>query len=47
MPENNEAKWYIIHTFGGYEKKVKMSIESYAGAGAGYAGHHPGGFPSD
>lgn len=32
MPENNEAKWYIIHTFGGYEKKVKMSIEGYAQA---------------
>ena len=27
MPDNNEAKWYIIHTFGGYEKKVKTSIE--------------------
>ena len=26
MPDNNEAKWYIIHTFGGYEKKVKTSL---------------------
>ena len=32
MPDNNEAKWYIIHTFGGYEKKVKTSIENYAKA---------------
>ena len=32
MPENNEAKWYIIHTFGGYEKKVKMAIDNYAEA---------------
>ena len=32
MPENNEAKWYIIHTFGGYEKKVKMAIDNYADA---------------
>ena len=32
MPDNNEAKWYIIHTFGGYEKKVKTSIENYARA---------------
>ncbi len=29
MPDNNEAK---IHTFGGYEKKVKTSIENYAKA---------------
>ena len=32
MPDNNEARWYIIHTFGGYEKKVKTSIENYAKA---------------
>ena len=32
MPDNNDAKWYIIHTFGGYEKKVKTSIENYAKA---------------
>ena len=32
MPDNNEAKWYIIHTFGGYEEKVRKSISNYAEA---------------
>lgn len=25
--ENEEAKWYVVHTYSGYEKKVQSSIE--------------------
>lgn len=25
--ENNELKWYVIHTYSGYENKVKANIE--------------------
>ena len=27
MEENNSAKWYVIHTFSGYEQMVKSSLE--------------------
>lgn len=27
MSENNNAKWYILHTYSGYENLVKTSIE--------------------
>lgn len=27
MSENNSAKWYILHTYSGYENLVKTSIE--------------------
>ena len=27
MSENNNAKWYILHTYSGYESLVKKSIE--------------------
>jgi transcription termination/antitermination protein NusG len=27
-PENPNMKWYIIHTYSGFEKKVKESLES-------------------
>ena len=27
MSENNSAKWYILHTYSGYESLVKKSIE--------------------
>lgn len=27
MPEENEAKWYVVHTYSGYEKKVKNLLE--------------------
>lgn len=27
MSENNNAKWYILHTYSGYESLVKSSIE--------------------
>ena len=23
----DEAKWYVVHTYSGYEKKVKVDIE--------------------
>ena len=27
MSEQLEAKWYVIHTYSGYEKKVKTTLE--------------------
>ena len=24
----NEAKWYVVHTYSGYEKKVMQSLEA-------------------
>ena len=27
MSEHNEAKWYVIHTYSGYENKVKANLE--------------------
>lgn len=27
MPDNNEAKWYVIHTYSGYENKVATDLE--------------------
>ena len=27
MSEANEAKWYVVHTYSGYENKVKVDIE--------------------
>jgi transcriptional antiterminator NusG len=27
MPEVQEAKWYVIHTYSGYENKVKANLE--------------------
>lgn len=27
MAESNEAKWYVIHTYSGYENKVKSDLE--------------------
>ena len=27
-PQNPNMKWYIIHTYSGFERKVKESIES-------------------
>ena len=27
MSEENEAKWYVAHTYSGYEKKVKANID--------------------
>lgn len=27
MSENNEAKWYVIHTYSGYENKVANDLE--------------------
>lgn len=27
MAENNDAKWYVIHTYSGYENKVKSDLE--------------------
>lgn len=27
MSDNSNAKWYVIHTFSGYEKKVQANIE--------------------
>ena len=27
--ESNEAKWYVVHTYSGYENKVKDNIERY------------------
>lgn len=27
MSEANEAKWYVVHTYSGYENKVKANIE--------------------
>ena len=28
QPQNPNMKWYIIHTYSGFERKVKESIES-------------------
>ena len=27
MSEQLEAKWYVIHTYSGYEKKVKTTLD--------------------
>jgi transcriptional antiterminator NusG len=27
MPENQEAQWYVVHTYSGYENKVKVNLE--------------------
>lgn len=27
MPENTEIKWYVVHTYSGYENKVKANLE--------------------
>ena len=27
MSENEVARWYVIHTYSGYENKVKANIE--------------------
>jgi len=27
MPENREAQWYVVHTYSGYENKVKANLE--------------------
>ena len=27
MPENAEIKWYVVHTYSGYENKVKVNLE--------------------
>ena len=27
MSANNEAKWYVVHTYSGYENKVKTILE--------------------
>lgn len=27
MPENSEIKWYVVHTYSGYENKVKVNLE--------------------
>ena len=27
MPENENAKWYVIHTYSGYENKVKDNLD--------------------
>ena len=26
MPENNEARWYVVHTYSGYENKVASDL---------------------
>ena len=28
MSEIQEAKWYVVHTYSGHEKKVKATIEN-------------------
>lgn len=30
MPETNKKQWYVLHTYSGYEKKVKENLESRA-----------------
>ena len=30
MEEKNERRWYVIHTYSGYENKVKSSLEHRA-----------------
>ena len=27
MAESSEAKWYVVHTYSGYENKVKVNLE--------------------
>ncbi|HAA64770.1 MAG TPA: transcription termination/antitermination protein NusG, partial [Thermoanaerobacter sp.] len=27
MPEKENAKWYVVHTYSGYENKVKANLE--------------------
>ena len=27
MTENSEIKWYVVHTYSGYENKVKVNLE--------------------
>ena len=27
MAENSEARWYVVHTYSGYENKVKTNLE--------------------
>ncbi|MBR6743174.1 MAG: transcription termination/antitermination protein NusG [Clostridia bacterium] len=27
MPENNDARWYVVHTYSGYENKVASDLE--------------------
>ena len=27
MAENSEIKWYVVHTYSGYENKVKVNLE--------------------
>ena len=29
MPEEREARWYVIHTYSGYEKSVKDTLDRY------------------
>ena len=38
MSEN--AKWYVIHTYSGYENAVKTSIEKFVN-GPGHGGYDP------
>ncbi len=28
MPDNNEAKWYVVHTYSGYENKVANDLKT-------------------
>ena len=30
MAETSEKKWYVLHTYSGYENKVKTNLESRA-----------------
>lgn len=27
MPDNDNARWYVVHTYSGYENKVKVNME--------------------
>lgn len=27
MDQTSEAKWYVVHTYSGYENKVKTNLE--------------------
>ncbi len=27
MPDNQDIKWYVVHTYSGYENKVKVNLE--------------------
>lgn len=31
MSEDSQAKWYVVHTYSGYENKVKANIEKIVG----------------